>query len=108
MQAYSFTSVLWRHSGSAPWYFVTLPHDISDDIDEITADVRTGFGSVRVRVTVGATTWHTSLFPDAATQSYAVPVKRAVRDAEHLEQGRPVRLEIELAPARGRQSATSK
>ena len=108
MPAYSFTSDLWRHSGSAPWYFVTLPHDISDEIDEITADVRTGFGSVRVRVTVGATTWHTSLFPDATAQSYVLPVKQAVRDAEHLERGRPVRLEIDLVPARGRQSARSK
>jgi hypothetical protein len=91
-----FTAELWRHTGQAAWYFVTLPHDVADDIDEITADNRPGFGSVRVEVTVGATTWSTSLFPDTKAASFVLPVKRAVRNAEGLDDGSPVAVRIAL------------
>lgn len=39
-----------------------------------------GFGSVRVRATIGGTPWTTSVFP--ATDGYVLPVKRGARDAE--------------------------
>lgn len=46
-----------------------------------------GFGSVRVEATVGGTTWRTSVFPDSRGGSYVLPVKRAVREAEDLDDG---------------------
>ena len=87
MNTFGFTADLWRHTGEAAWYFVTLPHDVADDIDEITADTRRGFGSVPVEVTVGSTTWRTSIFPDTASESFVLPVKKAVRSAEGLDDG---------------------
>ena len=45
---------------------------------------------MRVEVTVGATTWQTSVFPDAGLDTYVLPVKRAVRHAEDLFDGDPV------------------
>ena len=84
---YRFNAVLWRHPGAAGWHFVTLPPDIADEIDELTAPARRGFGSVRVEVTIGATTWHTSIFPDTKAESYLLPVKRPVRSAEGLVAG---------------------
>jgi hypothetical protein len=94
--AYEFTADLWRWSGEAAWHFVTLPHEVADEIDERTADTRRGFGSVRVRVTVGATTWSTSLFPDNRSESFLLPVKKSVRLAEGLEAGSPVSTRIVL------------
>ena len=86
--AFAFTADLWQHPQGS-WYFVTVPHDIADELADH-VDPGHGFGSVPVRVTVGATTWATSLFPDKSSASYVLPVKRAVRVAEHLEDGDPV------------------
>jgi hypothetical protein len=96
VSTFEFTADLWRYTGEAAWYFVTLPHDIADDIDEITRDARRGFGSVRVEVTVGATTWNTSIFPDTKSESFVLPVKKAVRVAEDLGDGLPVAVVLTL------------
>ncbi len=94
----SFDAELWiwdaRRTDS--WTFVALPEDVSEEIRELTADQRRGFGSVRVRVTVGASTWTTSIFPDAARGVYVLPVKRAVRDANRLDVGDEVAVSIEV------------
>lgn len=94
MGTYDFTAELWRYTGEAAWYFVTLPHDVADEIDEMAASARRGFGSVRVEVTVGSTTWRTSVFPDTKAQSFVLPVKRAVRVAEDLHDGSAVAVRL--------------
>ncbi len=96
MSAFEFTADLWRYAGEVARYFVTLPHDVADDIDEITGDTRRGFGSVRVEVTVGSTTWRTSVFPDTRSQSFVLPVKKAVRLAERPDDGSPVAARLVL------------
>jgi Domain of unknown function (DUF1905) len=93
---YRFSAPLWRWKGESPWHFVTLPFDQADEIDERTAHVQRGFGSVKVRVTVGSSTWSTSLFPATAEESYILPVKAAVRKAEGLVEGGMVDVTIEL------------
>ena len=75
---------------------MTLPHDVADDIDGITGDTRRGCGSVRVEVAVGSTTWRTSIFPDTKSASFVLPVKKAVRLAEHLDDGSPVAVVLAL------------
>ncbi len=93
---YRFTAPLWRWKGDSAWHFVTLPFDQSDEIDERTTTTHGGFGSVKVRVTVGGTTWTTSLFPSSEQKSYILPVKAAVRKAEALTEGHPVMVALEL------------
>lgn len=87
---YRFDAPLWRHDGEAAWYFVTLPFEVADDIEERHGRTAGGFGSVRVQVRVGTTEWATSVFPDAKRKSYVLPVKAAVRKAEHLDDGSAV------------------
>ena len=96
MNPFEFTADLWRYTGEAAWYFVTLPHDVADDIHEITGDARRGFGSVRVEVTVGSTTWRTSVFPDTKSESFVLPVKKAVRSAEGVDDGSSVSVLLTL------------
>jgi hypothetical protein len=91
-----FAAPLWRYPGVDGWHFVSLPPEISADITDITAGIRRGFGSVRVAVTVGATSWQTSIFPDSKTGAYLLPVKKAVRVAEHLEVGDEVRAQLQI------------
>lgn len=82
------TGAVRRWSGEAAWYFLTVDPELSDEIRERT--VRAGFGSVRVRATIGATTWETSVFPDKASGCYVLPVKAAVRRAEAIDDGTTV------------------
>jgi len=93
---YRFTSDLWLHQGDGAWCFASVPAGIRTAIDGLDLPERRGFGSRRVRVTIGATTWATSIFPDDSNGTYALPVKKAVRKAEHLEAGDRVGIEIEL------------
>jgi hypothetical protein len=81
---YRFDARLWVYQGKAAWHFVTLPLDVSDEIEELTAPTRRGFGSVRVEVTIGTTTWQTSIFPDTKAESYVLPIKKPVRATEQL------------------------
>jgi hypothetical protein len=96
MATFEFESTLWRWQGEASWHFVTLPNDVADEIEERSAPARRGFGSVRVEITVGSTTWATSVFPDTQRASYVLPVKRAVRDAESLAEGSTVGVRLRL------------
>ena len=49
---WSFSAPVWRwREGS--WRFVTVPEDVSDEVDEAVGDATGGFGAVRVEVTVG-------------------------------------------------------
>jgi hypothetical protein len=84
---FAFAATLWEHDGDAAWHFVSLPEDIADEIAERSAGRTRGFGSVRVEVTIGGSTWRTSLFPDGPWGTYVLPVKRAVRAAEGLTDG---------------------
>jgi hypothetical protein len=91
-----FTGALWRWQGDAPWHFLTVPPEVSDDVREA-AGAPVAFGSVRVTVTVGGTTWSTSLFPHKESGGYLLPVKKDVRVREDLQVGEPVDVLLELA-----------
>jgi hypothetical protein len=86
---------LWEARRTDSWTFVRLPVDVSDEIRELSEGARNGFGSLRVRVRVGATAWRTSIFPDG-TRGYVLPVKKAVRKAEHLDAGDVATVNVEL------------
>jgi hypothetical protein len=89
----SFEAELFLWSGESAWHFVRLPADLGDEIRSQAGPPR-GFGSVRVRASIGATTWRTSVFPDKESGSYLLPVKRQVRTAERVEVGDIVRIEL--------------
>jgi hypothetical protein len=84
---YTFTAEVWEHSGAGAWHFVDLPEDTADDIEERHGATAAGFGSIRVEVTVGSSTWQTSLFPDSKRKTYVLPLKKPVRRAERLVEG---------------------
>lgn len=91
---FEFEAALHLWKSDANWVFATVPLDVSDEIGVIVPE-RRGFGSVRVEVAIGATTWRTSVFPHSASGCFVLPVKKAVRSAERIDVGDPV--EIALA-----------
>ncbi len=93
---FEFEAPLWRYDGPAAWYFITLPKELGADIKDAFGGMTGGFGSLRVEVTVGGTTWRTSIFPDTRSASYVLPVKASVRKAESLEAGDTVNLRLRI------------
>lgn len=77
------------------WVFVTVPADDSEDLKEA-ALVLAGFGSIRVAVQIGATRWKTSVFPDADSGCYVLPIKKSVRLAEGLAVGDVATVDLEM------------
>jgi hypothetical protein len=96
---YRFEAEVWLHQGAEPWHFVTLPGEIADEIRVRTAGSRRGFGSVRVEVAIGETRWSTSVFPEKASGSYVLPLKRSVRQATGTGEGDVVSIELEVVEA---------
>lgn len=94
--SYEFDAELWMHNGSAAWFFISLPESVADDIEAMQGPSTKGFGSVPVEVTIGATTWSTSLFPDNKRATYLLPIKKAVRTKERLSDGSRARVELRL------------
>ena len=82
----------WR--GPAPFYFVAVPGDESADIEAIAADVTYGWGAIPASISIGVTTFRTSLFPKDG--GYLVPLKAAVRSAEHINLGQTVTLQVTI------------
>ncbi len=87
---------IWDARRADSWTFVSLPAEASEEIRELADGPRRGFGSVRVKVTIGGSTWRTSIFPDGARGVYVLPVKRAVRRAESLDAGDVAAVTVEL------------
>jgi hypothetical protein len=97
-EGWGFTARPWRWDArSESWVFVSLPQGVSDEVAEhADGGAPRGFGSVRVEVRCGTTTWRTSVFPDTARGCYVLPLKAAVRRAESVEVDREVRLHLRL------------
>ena len=86
---------IWDARKSDSWTFATVPSEQSDDLHERSGP-RRGFGSLPVEVTIGASTWRTSVFPDKQSGGFVLPIKSAVRKAEAISAGDKV--EITLKP----------
>lgn len=85
---------LWDARKHDSWTFADLPTDVADEIADAAEGVSRGFGSVRVEVTIGTTTWRTSIFPGAET--YVLPLKAAVRRKESIEAGDVARIRLRI------------
>jgi hypothetical protein len=77
-----FTDAVFEWRGPAPYHFVRVPDDDAAVISDVAAAITYGWGMVPVAVTIGGTTWTTSLWPKDG--SYVVPLKDRVRRAESI------------------------
>jgi hypothetical protein len=98
---HTFTAELWEWQSRRPdtWTFVTVPPPISAVVRDH-ADARgprPGFGSVKVEVRIGSTRWRTSVFPDAASGCFVLPIKRSVREALGVQAEDSVTLHLRIA-----------
>jgi hypothetical protein len=95
-KTYNLKEKVWLYPGKAAWYFINIPADISKEIDFFFSQHKRGWGSLRVKVTAGQTSWETSIFPDKKTGTYLLPLKAEVRKKEKIEENSLVAFRIEL------------
>jgi hypothetical protein len=75
---------------ASPWKYIPIPRDKVPNVKP------GGWGSIPLMVTVGKTTWRTSMFP-MKKDHYFIPIKSAVVKKEELMVGDEVKVIYELA-----------
>lgn len=85
---YKTKTKLYKWNGvKGAWFFVNINKTLSKKIkSEKQIPKAKGFGSIRVRVTIGQTTWPTSVFPTKEGM-YVLPIKASVRKKEGINDG---------------------
>lgn len=89
-----FTGTIWYWRGPAPWFFITVPEEESQQLHAIVASVTYGWGMIPAAVRIGTTTWETALFPKDGR--YLVPINARVRRTEHLTEGDQVMIDLDI------------
>jgi len=85
---YGVQGKVWLYPGeSGNWHFFTIPKKESSELNALYKGLTKGWGSLPVEVTIGKTTWKTSIFPDRKSGTYLLPLKAAVRKKEELFEG---------------------
>lgn len=91
------TSPLWRWTSGngVAWFFVTVDGSAGEALaghalmDRLERGRARGWGSIKIMVTIGESTWPTSAFP-VKEGGWMVPVKASIRRAEGLVEGEDV------------------
>lgn len=94
----TFSGEIWYWRGPAPFHFVTVPTEECRELKAISELVTYGWGMIPVTARIGTTEWKTSLFPKEG--SYVVPLKDSVRNANGLETGDQVTVQLEVRATR--------
>lgn len=95
-KTYHASSKIVVYQGPSAWRFLGLPKDIATEIRELYGKRSRAWGSIPVTVTLGTTTWDTSLFPDKRSGTYLLPLKAEVRRKEDVTDGATVAFTIRL------------
>jgi hypothetical protein len=82
--SYKLQSKVVVYQGTAAWRFIGIPEKEGSEIKNQFGAAARGWGSLPVSVTVGNTTWDTSIFPDKKSGSYLLPLKAKTRKAENI------------------------
>ena len=90
---------IWDARRQDTWTFVTVPPEISTALEDVAEarGPRAGFGSIRVEVRVGPSTWRTSVFPDSGSGCFVLPIKKSVRAANGVGAGDPITVALRVA-----------
>lgn len=82
--------IYWR--GPSPFHFVPLPEQEAEELAAVAREVTYGWGCIPAEVTLGVSTWETSLFPKDG--GFLVPLKKAFRETEDVALGDTVSLHL--------------
>ncbi len=95
-RTYKMRSKVWPYPGMAGWRFLTLAKVHGQEIKKKFGAGARGWGSLSVSVTIGSTTWNTSIFPDKSSGSYVLPLKAKIRKVEGITDHSTVSFTLKL------------
>ena len=93
---YKIRAKILLYPGMESWRFLALPKKQAADITIRFGGKKRGWGSLPVGVTIGATYWETSIFPDKRSGTYLLPLKAAVRKKEGIGHGDVITATLEI------------
>lgn len=93
---YKIRAKVWIYPGMAGWHFVNLPKKQSREIKKLFSVLSGGWGSLPVIVTIGKTSWKTSIFPDKKSNTYLLPLKAEIRRKEEIVNGDTINFSMEI------------
>jgi len=74
---FSFSATMWEWRGPAPFYFLSLPVELADEIKSAASVLSYGWGMIPVVATIQSRDFKTSMFSKNGT--YVLPIKNEVR-----------------------------
>jgi Domain of unknown function (DUF1905) len=90
---------LWNFEKGS-WHFFTIEKAIADEIHFAQKlkqmGQRRGFGSIKVRVTIGDSIFQTSIFPNSKDETYVLPLNAKVRKAQNIDSQSIINLKLEF------------
>lgn len=92
MKSFEVKGKVWRYanpdgSQTGGWFFVYVPEALSRRIKDAARNKKkVGFHFVKVKATIGTTSWNTTLFP-TKDGPYLIAIKADVRHKEGITEG---------------------
>ena len=84
---YAVKSKVLLYPGMSGWHFVSIDKKTSDKIRKTQiGKKRIGWGSIPTNITIGKTTWKTSIFP-SRDGTYLLPLRAEIRKKEAVYEG---------------------
>lgn len=93
---FKFKCTVAVFTGKADWYYAYLPAAGSKLLNEMFADQKRGWNSLRVRAIIGITVWQTSIFYISGEKKFMLPLKKEIRKKADLSLGKRFEVEIEV------------
>jgi len=69
------------------WHYIEVPEAVVDQLRTQAIGRREFWGSIPIHVTLGATTWPTSVMCSRNPEFHFVPINKSVRLDEHVTEG---------------------
>ena len=87
---FQFEARIWNYSSVGSWFFVSLPKSVSQEIRTAFHWREEGWGRLKVKASIGKTTWDTAIWYDTKFETYLLPLKAEIRRKEYLNDGNSV------------------
>lgn len=92
---YQLQAKIFKWTGKGAWFFIRIEKETAEIIKDNFGMFAAGWGSLPVNVTIGNSTWKTSIFPEK--QTYLLPIKSQIRKAENINEDDTLTLNLEIA-----------
>lgn len=94
-RVYKIKARVFKWTGKGAWFFVRIEKETAEIIKDNFGMYAGGWGSLPVNVTLGNSTWKTSIFPEKEG-SYLLPIKSQIRKAENIKEGDELNINLEI------------